>query len=298
MTDRLESLRLLVAVAEKGSFAEAARTLRVSPATATRAVAALEDRLGARLFHRTTRSVRLTPEGADYVERTRSALETLEEADRHLDGRRVEPRGMLVLTAPVVFGRMHVAPVVAGLLRAHSALTARLMLTDRFVRVVEEGIDIAVRIGQLSDSALRASKIAQVHRILVASLAYLRARGVPREVKDLRAHALIAFDSLALNDEWLFGGARPMSVRIEPRLMTDDIPTAIDAALDGFGIARVLSYQVARQLKDGRLVRLMKGFEQPPLPVNLLFQANRQGSPNVRAFIDAARQYFARRDID
>ena len=296
--DRLGSLRLLVAVADKRSFVAAARGMRVSAAAATRAVAALEGELGARLFHRTTRSVRLTAEGSEYLERARIALETLDDAERLMHGRGAEPSGMLTVTAPVVFGRMHIAPIVAGLLRAHRALSIRFMLTDRVVRLVDEGLDVAVRIGELSDSALHATKIAEVRRILVASPAYLKIKGTPREVADLRKHDLIAFDNLAPNGEWRFAGPRTNAVRVEPRLFTDDIPSAIDAALDGFGIARLLSYQVAKEIKEGRLIRLMKNFEAAALPVHLVFQANRQRSPNVRAFLDAVRKYFARRAID
>jgi DNA-binding transcriptional LysR family regulator len=295
--DRLETLRLFVAVAEKSSFAAAARALRVSPAAATRAIAALEDRLGATLLHRTTRSVSLTPEGTDYLERARLALETLDDAARALRGAGAEPRGLLVVTAPVVFGRMHIAPIVAGLIRAHARLNVRLTLTDRVVRLVDEGIDVAVRIADLSDSALHALKLADVRRVLVASPAYLKKHGTPREVAHLHDHNLIAFDNFTANSEWRFAGPKAAAIRFEPRLLTNDVDTAIEAAIDGLGITRVLSYQVARHFKDGRLVRLFAQLEPAPVPVSLVFQANRQRSPNVRALIEAARRYFAKKPV-
>ena len=296
--DQLQTLRLFVTVAEKASFAEAARALRVSPAAATRAVASLEAELGVALLHRTTRSVKLTPEGADYLDRSRLALDTLEEAALAVRGSGAEPRGLLVVTAPVVFGRMHIAPIVANLLRAHAALNVRLLLTDRVVRISEEGIDVAVRIADLADSALHAVKVAEVRRVLVASPAYLKARGTPREIADLHDHDLIAFDSFAPNGEWRFAGPRSPALRFKPRLLTNSVETVTDAALDGLGIARVLSYQVARHIQERRLVRLFPTHEPLPLPVNLVFQANRQRSPNVRALLDAARAYFARRKVD
>lgn len=296
--DQLESLRLFVAIAEHKSFAGAARTLRVSPTAATRAVAQLEDELGITLFRRTTRSVKLTPEGSIYLGHARQALETLDDAARNLRGKGAEPRGLLVVTAPVVFGRMHIQPVVAGLLRAHPKLNVHLTLTDRVVRLVDEGIDVAVRIADLSDSALHAVKVAEVSRIMVASPAYLKRRGTPREISQLHDHDLIAFDNFAPNGEWRFGGPRGGALRFEPRLLTNDVGVTTDAALEGLGIARLLSYQVARPIKDGRLIRLLPTFEPPPIPVSLLFQANRQHSPNVRALLDASRRYFARREID
>jgi DNA-binding transcriptional LysR family regulator len=296
--DRLQTLRLFITVAEKTSFAEAARTLRVSPAAATRAVASLEDQLGIALLNRTTRSVKLTPEGSDYLERARLALDTLDEAARAVRGSGAEPRGLLVVSAPVVFGRMHIARIVASLLRAHPSLNVRLDLTDRVVRLVDEGIDVAVRIADLSDSALRAVKIGDVRRVLIASPAYLKARGTPREIANLRDHDLITFDSFAPNGEWRFSGPRNLAIRFEPRFLTNSVETAIDAALDGLGIARALSYQVVRHLKEQRLVRLFPNHEPGPVPVHLVFQANRQHSPNVRALLDASRAYFSRQKID
>jgi DNA-binding transcriptional LysR family regulator len=177
--DQLDTLRSFVAVAEKASFAEAARVLGVSPTAVSRGIASLEESLGVTLLRRTTRSVALTPEGEAYLERCRHVLEELDDAARALRGDKAEPRGTLIVTAPVVFGRMHMLPVIERLLRAHPALDARLMLTDRVVRLVEEGVDVAVRIAELADSALHVVRIASVRRVLVASPEYLAGRGVP-----------------------------------------------------------------------------------------------------------------------
>ena len=287
--DRLETLRVFVAVAQRLSFAEAARSLRLSPAAASRAVAELEGRLGATLLRRTTRSVALTPEGAAYLERARRVLDDLEDADRSLRGEDAVPRGTLVVTAPVAFGRMHVAPVVEALLRQHLALIIQLTLTDRVVSLVEEGVDVAVRIAELADSSLHAVRLSQTRRVLVASPAYIEARGAPADVSALSRHDLIVFEGFAPNGEWRFTAAGRPALRVTPRLTTNNIDVAIDAALAGLGIARALSYQVDAHLEAGRLALVLPQLEPPLVPVSLVFQANRRGSPNVRAFIEAMR---------
>ena len=290
--DRLDHLRTFAAVADQASFAEAARRLGVSPTAASRAVAALEAELGVALLRRTTRTVALTPEGAAYLDRCRRALEELDDAARNLRGETAEPRGVLMVTAPVVFGRLHILPVITGMLRRHPALEVRLTLTDRVVRLAEEGIDVAVRIAELPDSALHAVRLTEVQRVLVASPAYLEAHGEPDRVAALRDHALVAFDNFTRNGEWRFGPAGQVAIRCEARLLTNSVEATIDAAVDGLGIARVLNYQVAAHLADGRLRRVLAGHEPPPVPVSLVFQANRQRSPNVRALVEAARHAF------
>src|SRR5262245_37465536 len=195
-----QALRTFVAVANHRSFAEAARTLRISPTAASRAIADLEVGLGVTLLRRTTRSVGLTPEGAAYLERCRIALDELDDAERSLRGEHAEPRGELIVTAPVVLGRMHILPIVTKLLRDHPQLDVHLVLVDRVIRLVEEGIDVAVRIADLSDSSLHAIRV-EVRRVLVASPTYLAERGMPTQVSDLLKHDLIAFDSFALNGE-------------------------------------------------------------------------------------------------
>ena len=290
--DRLDALRTFVAVADRRSFAEAARWLRISPTAASRAVGELEQGLGVTLLRRTTRSVGLTPEGAAYLERCRRILDELDEADRSLRGEDAGPRGALVVTAPVVFGRMHVLPVVNGLLRAHPALDVQLSLTDRVIRLVEEGVDVAVRIADLSDSALHAVQVTRVRRVLVASPAYLERRGEPTEVAQLHDHDLVVFDNFAPSRKWRFTASGRPAVRLEPRLLTNSVEAAIDAALDGLGIARALSYQVEAHLQAGRLRYVLPAYDPPAVPVSLVFQANRRGSPNVRALIAAMQARF------
>lgn len=291
--DQLDTLRTFVAVAEKVSFAEAARSLGISPTAASRGIASLEESLGVTLLRRTTRSVALTPEGEAYLERCRHVLEELDDAARALRGDKAEPRGVLIVTAPVVFGRMHMLPVIERLLRAHPALDTRLMLTDRVVRLVEEGVDVAVRIAELADSALHAVRIAQVRRVLVASPDYLAKRGVLQDVSELRNHDLIAFDNFTRNGEWRFGAENQIAIKCEPRLLTNSVETAVDAAISGLGITRVLNYQVVDHVAAGRLRYLLSDFDPPTVPVSLLYQANRLRSPNVRALIDEAKRYFS-----
>ncbi len=292
--DRLGRLRLFVAVADQASFAEAARTLGLSPTAASRAVAGLEAELGVALLRRTTRSVALTPEGGAYLERARRALDELDEAARSLQGGQAEPKGVLIVTAPVVFGRLHILPIVTRLLAAHPGLDARLTLTDRLARLVEEGIDVAVRIAELADSALHAIRVAEVRRALVASPAYLAKRGTPRGPEDLAGHDLVASDTFAAAGAWRFGADMKRSVRVEPRLVTNSVDAAIEAAIAGVGIARVLNYQTDGHVAAGRLAYVMPDFDPPPTPVHLVTQANRLRSPNVRAFLDEARRRLRR----
>jgi DNA-binding transcriptional LysR family regulator len=290
--DRLEALRAFVAVSDHRSFSEAARALRISPTAASRAIAELERDLGVALLRRTTRTVGLTAEGAAYLERCRRALDELDDAARALRGENTEPHGPLIVTAPVVFGRLHILPIINHLLREHAQLEAQLMLTDRIIRLVEEGIDVAVRIAELADSALHAIRVTEVHRVLVASPAYLVERGTPAAVADLLQHALIVVDNMAPNGEWRFTASGRPTIHCKPRLLTNTAETAIDAAADGLGIARALSYQVEAHVRAGRLRYVLSEYDPPPVPVSLVFQASRRGSPNVRALIAAAQAYF------
>lgn len=289
--DRLDALRTFVAVADRQSFAEAARALRISPTAASRAVSELERDLGVVLLRRSTRSVGLTAEGGDYLARCRRILEELDEADRAMRGEDSEPHGEMVVTAPVIFGRMHVVPIALGLMRRHPRFRLRLTLTDRVIRLVEEGVDLALRIADLPDSALHSVRLGEVRRVLVASPAYLDERGEPSEVTQLRDHALLAFDSFAPNGEWRFTASGRPAIRVEPLLLTNSVEATVDAALAGMGIARVLSYQVAAHVRAGRLRHVLPAFDPPAVPVSLVFQASRRASPNLRAMIAAARAH-------
>jgi DNA-binding transcriptional LysR family regulator len=289
--DRFDAMRVFVSVATRGSFAEASRSLRLSPSAVTRAVAWLEDELGLSLLTRTTRSLRLTERGATFLESCRQILDDLDDAERRVRGEDAEPRGEMTVAAPVVFGRLHVMPIVDGLLRAHPALKVRLLLSDRNVHLVEEGVDVAVRIGSLADSSLVATTLGAVSRVLVASPAYLAQRGAPASPLDLSAHDLIAFDGLGSVDEWSFATLdRPL--RIEPRLSINSLDAALAGAEAGLGITRALSYQVEAAVREGRLALVLQAFATTPLPVSAVYPARRIGSANVAAFTKAAREHF------
>ena len=286
--DRLDALAAFVAVAERRSFAAAARDLRASPAAVTRAVASVETRLGVRLLHRTTRSVRLTEAGAAFLDRARAVLADLRDAERAVTGEGDEPAGTLTVTAPVVFGRLHVLPVIGALLRRHPRLDARLMLVDRVVRLEEEGVDAAFRIGAPADSALTAVRLGEVRRLLVASPAHLDAVGEPATMADLRRHAVIAITGLDATDAWGTADPRRRAV-VAPRLTVNSVEAGIAAALDGLGIARVLSYQVREEVAAGRLRVVLPGETPAPLPVTLLFPAGRSRLSAIRALVEEAR---------
>ncbi len=288
--DRLDRLRLFVAVAEHASFAKAARSSRVSPTKVTRAIASLEAELGVPLLRRTTRHVALTDAGSRYLEHCRHALAELDEAARGLRGAGDEPRGRLVLGAPAMFGRLLVLPIVAELLARHPALNVELVLTDRVVHLLEEGIDAAIRIADLADSRLTALRLRTVRRVLVAATGYLARRGPLQTPADLAAHDLIALDAFAPGDEWRFAGAERPAVRLAPRLRVNDMAAAIAAAEADLGITRAFCYQVEEQVAQGRLVTLLDAYAPAPVPVSVLFLPHRQRSPALRAFVDLARE--------
>jgi DNA-binding transcriptional LysR family regulator len=295
--DRIDAMRVFVAVAELEGFAAAARRLRLSPAAATRAVATLEDHLGLMLLNRTTRSVRLTERGAIYLESCRRVLADLEDGERLARGDSAEPRGLLTVSAPILFGRLHVLPVIESLLRRHPRLDIRLALSDRFVSLVEEGVDVAVRIGELADSALVARKVAEVQRVLVAAPAYLAARGTPLTPADLIAHDIVAFEGVDASLDWRLGPDGGQSVRVRPRLSVNSADAALAAVEGGLGITRALSYQVLAGLAAGRLVLVLQDFAPRPVPVSLAHPATRLRSVNVAAFMAAAAEALRGRPL-
>lgn len=276
-----------MAVADHGGFAAGARANRMSPPAMTRAIAALEAHLGVALFHRSTRAVSLTEEGTAFLSRARAILAELRDAELVAMGAQDTPQGTLIVTAPVAFGQRHVVPVTNALLAAHPRLSVRLLLIDRNVRIVEEGIDVAVRIGPLADSSLIARRIGAVTRIAVASPAYLAEHGTPAGPHELRNHALIGVTAVNPATEWRFGAKREMAVAIRPRMLVNTNDAAIHAAEAGIGIAYQLSYQVDDAIAEGRLVPLLADFCVTAIPVHLVFGASRAGTPAVRAFADA-----------
>jgi DNA-binding transcriptional LysR family regulator len=287
--DRTEEWRLFVSVATRRSFVAAARGLRRSPQAVTRAVAALERRLGVRLLNRTTRSVSVTGEGERYLERGRRLLAELDALESPLDTS-APLTGRLAITAPVLFGQLHVAPLVWTFLQQHAGLEARLLLLDRVVPLAEEGIDLSVRIGPLPDSSLRARLVGQVRWVACASPAYLARAGVPRSPEALARHDCIAFEAGSpFADSWTFPrpGGRERAVSLRPRLIVNTAQAGIDAAVAGVGIVRVLSYQVDRLLVEKQLRLVLEPFAPPPVPIHIL---QLPGVPNrlASAFIDFA----------
>jgi len=288
--DKFEAFRVFTAVARQGGFAAAGRTLGMSPPATTRAIAALEAHLGVALFHRTSRVVRLTEEGSALLERVADIQSLVRDAEQVVMGHRTEPRGELHVTAPMMFGRLHVMPVIADLLARHPGMNARLMLLDRNVRLAEEGIDVAVRIGVLEDSSLIATRIGEVRQVIVASPAYLAQRGVPATPGDIVGHDAIVTDGARGGDRWRFGPDGRASHAITPRLAVNSIDAVLAAACSGVGLANVLSYQAEKALKAGTLQTVLDDFAPPALPIHLLYPANRATLPTVRVFIDAMRR--------
>lgn len=294
--DRLDELSILVAVLDAGSLAAAGRRLRRSAPAVTRALTALEERVGARLVERTTRRLAPTEAGRRLAEQARAVLAGYADAVR--DAGETPLRGTVRVTAPVVFGRRHVTPLAAAFLDAHPAVRVELVLADRDLDLIEEGLDGAVRIGKLADSGLVARRVGEVRRVLVASPDYLAARGTPRRPGDLAGHDAIFSSGRPVPVEWRFQeGARGRVVRLAPRLLVNEVEAALVAARMGRGIAMALSYQVADDLAAGTLVHLLADHEPPPLPVQLLVPGGRHMAPRVRAFLDHAARYLGALEV-
>ncbi|GAB3252163.1 LysR family transcriptional regulator [Chitinimonas naiadis] len=287
--DRMHLMQVLVAVVDSGGFAAAARKLGSSPPAVTRAVAELEARLGARLLTRTTRTVRVTEIGARYVEDCRRILAAADEADEAATGQHGTPRGRLMLTAPVLFGRLHVTHIVTDYLRLYPGMNVNCWFLDRIVQMVEEGIDVAVRIGTLPDSSLQAIPVGNVRRLICASPAYLAEHGTPQTPEELKRHTLIFAGGVSPTPEWpfLIGGS-VRNFKFDPRLTTTTNDAALAAALTGFGLTSLLSYQVAEQLQNGSLVRVLADFESTLIPVHVVHREGRHAVQKVRSFIDLA----------
>jgi DNA-binding transcriptional LysR family regulator len=287
--DRLRNMEVFVAVAEAGSLAAAAMRLRLSPPAVTRAIAALETHLGARVFNRTTRHLSLTEPGRRFLHAARRLLADVDAAEKTAAGAAATPSGHLTVTASVTFGRSHVAPLVLDFLRAEPRVTASLLLLDRVANLVDEGIDVAVRIAHLPDSTLLARRVGAVRRILVASPNYLAERGVPATPEDLKAHAIIAFTGLLPGREWRFTvNGRGAAIALTPRFEVNDAVAAIAGAERGYGVTVALSYMVVHALADGRLVPVLEPFTPPAVPVHLVYPQGGAMAAKVRGFLDFA----------
>jgi len=287
--DRFHQMSVFVAVAEEESFAAAGRRLRMSPPAVTRAVAFLEERLGVRLLTRTTRLVRTTDAGARYLEDARRLLLEADEADEAAAGINATPRGHLAVTAPMLFGKLYVMPVITAYQRTFRETTVSALFVDRVVNLLDEGLDVGIRIGQLPDSSLRAIRVGQVRRVICASAGYLKKHGAPKTPADLADHPLIAATAVSAGAEWTFTkGKQKIGVRISPRILVNTNDGALEAARDGFGLTRLISYQVASELAAGKLKTVLSEYEEAPLPVHVIHREGRHGSAKVRSFVDLA----------
>jgi DNA-binding transcriptional LysR family regulator len=290
--DRLETMKIFVAVAEEAGFAAAARRLSLSPPAVTRAIAALEERIGTRLLQRTTRTVRLTEAGARFLADSRRLLVEVEEAERSAGGLHEKLRGQLGVTASVNFGRRFVAPIVIDFLRANPEVNVRALFVDRVVDFVDEGLDVAVRIASLPDSALTAVRVGATRRVVCASPAYLKARGTPEKPGDVAEHDTVGFIQGVTEPvwpEWSFtaGGKRVMATP-RTRLAVNSVDVAVAAAVKGRGLTRLLAYQVDDEVRAGRLRIVLQDYEPAPLPVHVIYAGGKRTSAKVRAFVDLA----------
>ena len=280
-------MQAFVAVADLQGFAPAARKLGLSPSGVTRLIAALEQRLGARLLQRTTRQVALTDVGARYLERVRRILSDVEEAEGSAQDERTRPSGRLVVSAPIGFGRLHVSPVMSAYLARYPEVSGELRLSDRMINLVEEGVDLAVRIGHLADSSLVARHVGEMRRIVVASHRYLKTHGEPETPEAVASHRTIQFGATSASPDWRFvRDGHEVRVVPTPRLTTNSADAAIQYAAQDGGLTRVLAYQAADAIKSGRLKIVLAKFEQPTLPIHIVYPTSRLLSAKVRTFID------------
>lgn len=287
--DRFHLINVFVAVVDTNGFAGAARKLNMSPPAVTRAINELEAHLGLRLLTRTTRTVRVTDAGDRYVQDCRRILAELVEADESVSGMHKSPRGRLTVTAPVLFGGIHVTPIVTEYLTRYPEVSASCLFLDRVVNLLDEGVDVAVRIGELPDSSMQAIRVGQVRRVICAAPSYLAAHGIPTTPEDLHAHTIISASSVTPNPEWkLVEKGEPRVVRLKARMITTTNDSAVAAAVAGFGLTRLLSYQVAEHLRAGRLKTVLPEFEPVALPVHVVHREGRHAPQRVRAFLDLA----------
>lgn len=285
--DRLHLMSVFVAVAEEAGFAGAARRLNMSPPAVTRAIAALEQHLGIKLLNRTTRFVRVTEAGQRYLEDAKRVITAADEADESATGLNAEPRGHIVVTAPVLFGRLYIMPGIIDYMNRFTGMEVSALFVDRVVNMLEEGIDVAIRIGELPDSSYRAVRVGSVKRLMVASPHYLAQYGTPQSLEELAQHQIVLARGLNPSPELKFSqNNQPLVVKVKPKLLVNDNDSAIAAVVAGFGMTRLLSYQVAPQLANGALQAVLSQFEPQPLPVHIVHNESRYTSVKIRAFID------------
>jgi DNA-binding transcriptional LysR family regulator len=287
--DRLESMSVLLAVVEAGSLSAAGRKLGMPLATVSRKISELESHIKTRLLSRSTRRLTLTDAGRDYVVACQRILEDVNEAERAASGEYSEPKGDLIITAPIVFGRLHVLPVTTEFLGAYPKVDVRLVLGDRVVSLLEDHIDLAVRIGNLPDSSLIATRVGTIRRVVCGSPKYSAERGTPKSPRELGTHECVTFAAQMAPDAWIFkvNGAE-VSVPIHARLVVNTAEAAIDAAISGVGVTRVLSYQIEAARRAGLLEVILRKFEPAPMPVSLVYASRKRVPLKLRAFLDFA----------
>lgn len=287
--DRLEAMTLLVAVAEAGSISAASRKLRTPVATVSRKLAELEAHLNTQLLLRSTRSVSLTEAGRAFVAASRRILADLADAERDAASESQILKGELVLSAPIALGRFYLLPVVTDFLNEHPNIDARMMLSDRRLNMIEDHVDIGLRVGELNDFSLVAKKVGTVRRVVCASPSYLARRGTPKTPEDLKDHDCITFENTLSAQSWAFKvGKSEKSFPIHSRLIVSTAEAATDAAVSGLGLTRMLDYQVDRQRRDGSLTLVLEGFREAPKPVHLIYEAGRHLPLKIRTFLDFA----------
>lgn len=286
--DRFHAMTVFVKVAEAGGFAGAARQLNASPPTVTRTIALLEEMLGARLFVRTTRAVKLTEMGERYLEDCRRIVAEIHQAEAAASGSFSAPTGTLTVSAPVLFGRMHVLPILNTFLERHPKVIGNTLFVDRMTNLIEEGIDVAIRIGHLPDASYVARKVGEVRRVVCAAPDYLRRHGTPEHPDDLPRHRIIGATAAWPAGEWRFGANSDIVTRLCPALLCNTNDAAISAAESGIGITRLPGYQIAAQLAAGTLVAILTEFEEPPMPVHVVYAERLHVPAKIRGFIDLA----------
>ncbi|HEY9532460.1 MAG TPA: LysR family transcriptional regulator [Burkholderiales bacterium] len=284
--DRFRAMQAFIRIVDGGSLSAAARALGVSLPAMVRTLSALEEHLGTRLLNRTTRRMSLTDAGQQYYERSRQILGELEDAELLVSSARRKPAGTLSLTAPVLYGKLKIVPVVAEYRRRFPEVAVRLLLLDRNVNLIEEGLDLAIRIGALADSSLVAVELARVRRVVCASPAYLRRRGVPKHPRELAKHACLSLSVVAPADQWHFREqGRELAVKLRPVFVSNSADAVIAMAEAGAGVGVALSYQVERQLAQRRLRLVLDEFSPPAVPVSALYPHGRLTAAKVREFL-------------
>lgn len=283
--DRFVSMKIFVKVAETGSFAEAARALYMSAPAVTRAVASLEELIGTRLFIRTTRAVKITEAGAKYLEDCKRILAAVEASDSAAHYAHAEPAGVLTVTAPALFGQQFVLPIVIDYLAVYPNVSGRTLFSNRVTHLIDEDIDVAIRIGHLPDSSYHAVRVGSVRNVVVAAPTYFERNGIPHRPQDLTEHTIVAAANTWIEQEWRFGNPT-RGLTVHPRLLCSSDESAIAAVLTGWGLTRMMTYKVAHYLSEGRLQTVLSEFEEPPVPIHVLHSEGRHASAKVRLFID------------